>query len=137
MVDELAGRRAVPEPPTDRSRGPIGSMPLLEREADPKSGKIRVTFRLPAAAGATVAWVAGEWNDWSHLADKMEPTADGVLECKVLLEPGRSYRFRYYLGAGRWENDWNADSYVDNEFGGADSVVTLSQNGKGYSKSRE
>ena len=41
--------------------------------------------------------------------------------------PGRSYRFRYYLGGGRWENDWDADSYVDNEFGGADSVVTLSK----------
>ena len=98
---------------------------MLEREPDPKSGKVRVTFRLPAAAGATVAWVAGEWNDWSHLADQMDATADGTLECKVLLEPGRSYRFRYYLGDDKWENDWDADSYVDNEFGGADSVVTL------------
>jgi 1,4-alpha-glucan branching enzyme len=99
----------------------------LEREPDPKSGKVKVTFRLPAAAGATVAWVAGEWNDWSHLADKMEPTADGTLECTVPLQPGQSYRFRYYLGGGRWENDWDADSYVDNEFGGADSVVTLAR----------
>ena len=98
---------------------------MLHREPDPKSGKIRVTFRLHAAAGAKVAWVAGEWNDWSHLADQMEPTGDGFLECRVMLEPGRSYRFRYYLGDGRWENDWDADSYVDNEFGGADSVVTL------------
>ena len=84
-----------------------------------------MTFRLPVAASATVAWVAGEWNDWSHLADQMEANGDGVLECKVILEPGRSYRFRYYLGDGRWENDWDADSYVENEFGGADSVVTL------------
>jgi 1,4-alpha-glucan branching enzyme len=98
---------------------------MLEREPDPRSGKVRVTFRLPAAAGATVAWVAGEWNDWSHLADQMEATAEGVLECRVLLEPGRSYRFRYYLGGDRWENDWDADSYADNEFGGADSVVKL------------
>lgn len=98
---------------------------MLERQPDPKRGKVMVTFRLPAAAGATVAWVAGEWNDWSHLADQMEATADGVLECTVMLEPGRSYRFRYYLGNGRWENDWDADSYVDNEFGGADSVVAL------------
>jgi 1,4-alpha-glucan branching enzyme len=100
---------------------------MLEREPDPKSGKIRVTFRLQAAAGVTVAWVAGEWNDWSYLADQMEPASDGTLECTVLLEPGRSYRFRYYLGHDRWENDWDADSYVDNEFGGADSVVTLAR----------
>jgi hypothetical protein len=98
---------------------------MLERAPDARSGKVMVTFRLPADAGVTVAWVAGEWNDWSHLADKMEMTAGGALECKVLLAPGRSYRFRYYLGNGRWENDWDADSYVDNEFGGADSVVTL------------
>ena len=98
---------------------------MLEREPDPKSGKVRVTFRLPAAASATVAWVAGEWNDWSPLADRMEATRDGVLECKVLLEAGRSYRFRYYLGDDRWENDWDADSYVENEFFGSDSVVTL------------
>ena len=98
---------------------------MLERHPDPASGKVRVTFRLPAVAGATVAWVAGEWNDWSYLADQMEATTDGALECDVLLEPGRSYRFRYYLGGDRWENDWDADSYVDNEFGGADSVVTL------------
>jgi len=48
-----------------------------------------------------------------------------VLECTLALEPGRSYRFRYYLGNERWENDWNADSYVENEFGGADSVLDL------------
>jgi hypothetical protein len=98
---------------------------MLEREADPLLGKIKVTFRLPAAAGVTAAWVAGEWNDWSRGADRMQPRDDGVLECSLLLEPGRSYRFRYYLGGDRWENDWDADSYVDNEFGGADSVVTL------------
>lgn len=98
---------------------------MLERHPDPTSGKVKVTFRLPAAAGATIAWVTGEFNDWSHLADQMSPTPDGVLECSLMLEPGRSYRFRYYLGDDRWENDWDADSYVDNEFGGADSVVTL------------
>src|SRR3954454_3403851 len=98
---------------------------MLERQPDPKTGKVKVTFRLPADAGATVAWVAGDFNEWSHLADKMEPNADGVLECSVILDPGASYRFLYYLGGDKWENDWDADSYVDNEFGGADSVVTL------------
>ena len=37
----------------------------------------------------------------------------------------RRVRLSYYLGDERWENDWNADSYVDNEFGGADSVLNL------------
>jgi 1,4-alpha-glucan branching enzyme len=98
---------------------------MIERHPDPASGKVKVTFRLPAAAGATVAWVAGEWNDWSQVADAMQPNEDGVLECALLLDPGRAYRFRYYLGDDKWENDWDADAYVDNEFGGADSVVVL------------
>jgi 1,4-alpha-glucan branching enzyme len=100
---------------------------MLERAVDPISGKIKVTFRLPAAAGATAAWVAGDWNDWSLDHDPMKPRADGTFECTLLLDAGKTYRFRYYLGDDRWENDWNADSYVENEFGGADSVCTLSK----------
>jgi 1,4-alpha-glucan branching enzyme len=98
---------------------------VIERHPDAASGKVNVTFRLPAAAGATAAWVVGDWNDWSLEADPMKPRADGLFECTLLLEAGRSYRFRYYLGDDRWENDWDADAYLDNEFGGADSVVTV------------
>lgn len=98
---------------------------MLERRPDPDTGKVAVTFRLPAAAGTSVAWVAGDWNGWSKTDDPMRPGTTGELECTLMLDPGRSYRFRYFLGDGRWENDWDADAYVDNEFGGADSVVTL------------
>src|SRR3954447_17696335 len=102
---------------------------MLERHPDPVAGLVNVTFRLPAAAGATNAWVAGDWNGWSKEADPMKPLEDGVFETTLALESGRSYRFRYYLGGDRWENDWNADAYVDNEFGGADSVVTVESSG--------
>lgn len=99
---------------------------MIERHPDLESGVVYVTFRLSAdAAGVTTAWVAGEWNDWSKHADRMKANDEGMLECTLALEPRRSYRFRYYLGDDRWENDWDADAYVDNEFGGADSVVIL------------
>ena len=98
---------------------------VLERHPDPDGGVVYVTFRLPAETGVSYAWVAGEWNRWSQTADRMKPNDEGVLECTLALVPGRSYRFRYFLGGERWENDWNADAYVDNEFGGADSVVNL------------
>lgn len=55
----------------------------------------------------------------------MKPQEDGSLSAVVELEPGRSYRFRYYMGKGRWENDWDADDYVPNEFGGADSLIAV------------
>ena len=46
---------------------------------------------------------------------------------EVVLGAGRTYRFRYLLDDERWENDWEADSYVPNEFGGDDSVLDLTQ----------
>ena len=90
---------------------------------DAATGQCRVVFRLPPEAGASQAWLAGDFNDWSTDALPLEPQDDGSLAVEIELEPGRSYRFRYYLGGSRWDNDWEADAYVENEFGGADSVV--------------
>jgi 1,4-alpha-glucan branching enzyme len=95
------------------------------RAVPTERGKGRVEFRLPPEAASTEAWVAGEFNGWSTDATPMQRQPDGSLVAEVELDAGRSYRFRYYLGDGRWENDWAADSYVDNEYGGADSVVVV------------
>ena len=92
---------------------------------DPKSGQCHVEFRLPADVGAQQAWLCGEFNDWSRDGTPMVPQEDGALAVTVALEPGKSYRFRYYLGDERWENDWAADAYVDNVFGGSDSLVIV------------
>ncbi len=43
----------------------------------------------------------------------------------VGLDAGRAYRFRYLLDGQRWDNDWAADAYEPNDFGGDDSVVDL------------
>jgi 1,4-alpha-glucan branching enzyme len=97
-------------------------MPALRFD---EHGRCVAEFRLPQAAAAKRAWLVGEFNDWSKEATPMRPADDGSLSARVVLEPGRSYRFRYYLGDGRWENDWDADDYVPNEFGGADSVLIV------------
>jgi hypothetical protein len=47
----------------------------------------------------------------------------------IELDAGRAYRFRYFLGADRWENDWAADRYEPNEFGAEDSVIDLTDTG--------
>ena len=88
------------------------------------SGRATVEFRLPPEAGATQAWLAGEFNDWSVETHPLQRLDDGSLVVTVDLEPG-SYRFRYYLGDGDWENDWAADAYVDNEHGGQDSLIVV------------
>ena len=88
------------------------------------TGRATVEFRLPPEAGAQQAWLCGEFNDWDHDSHPLQRQDDGSLTVTLELDPG-SYRFRYYLGDGEWENDWSADAYVDNEHGGQDSLVVV------------
>ena len=88
-------------------------------------GKARVTFTVDPRAGARTAAVCGEWNDWSAGADVIHRDAEGGFSLTVDLGTGRAYRFRYLLDGQRWDNDWAADAYVRNGFGGDDSVVDL------------
>lgn len=97
---------------------------MLAKTWNPERGRYDVTFDLPSELDIEQAAVVGEFNDWDENANPMHKT-DGRWSATVSIEPGRSYRFRYHLGENRWENDWNADDYVDNDFGGSDSVVHL------------
>ena len=88
-------------------------------------GKARVTFTVDPRVGAQAAAVCGEWNEWSADADAMHRDAEGGFSVTVDLDAGRAYRFRYLLDGQRWDNDWAADAYETNDFGGDDSVVDL------------
>ena len=88
-------------------------------------GRASVTFTLEPSVDAQTAAVCGEWNDWSPGADLMRRDAEGGFSLTVDLDAGRAYRFRYLLDGQRWENDWAADAYQPNGFGGDDSVVDL------------
>ena len=88
-------------------------------------GRGSVTFTIDPGVGAQSAAVCGEWNDWSADADVMRRDAEGGFSTTVDLEAGRAYRFRYLLDGERWDNDWAADAYLPNGFGGDDSVVDL------------
>ena len=100
---------------------------MVELSSDTDSagdGTVVVTFRLPHAVRAERVSVVGDFNDWSPTAHIMESDGDGFT-ARVALEAGRSYRFRYLLDGERWENDWAADRYLPNEFGGDDSVIDV------------
>jgi len=81
---------------------------------------VPITFRLPVSLGAHAVDLVGEFTDWQPMP--MVRSGEHFL-VSVNLEPGRSYRFKYLVDGVRWENDWSADDYVSNEFGGTDSVV--------------
>jgi 1,4-alpha-glucan branching enzyme len=84
-----------------------------------------VTFVLPPELGAKAAHVVGEFNDWSETATAMKPNEDGSFTATLELPNGKRFRFRYLLDGATWENDWGADAYEPNEFGGDDSVIEL------------
>ena len=84
-----------------------------------------MTFELPAEVNAQTACVVGEFNDWNVEAHPMTRGEDGSFSVTVALKVGQAYRFRYLIDGERWENDWTADAYVPNPFGGDDSVVQL------------
>lgn len=88
------------------------------------TGTVIVTFRLPREVAAQSAFVAGDFNNWSTSSDEMSLEDDGFV-IVIPLEAGQMYRFQYVLDGDRWENDWAADAYVPNKFGGADSVIDL------------
>jgi 1,4-alpha-glucan branching enzyme len=85
----------------------------------------RVTFELPAEAGARSVAVAGDFNDWSRQAHPLTRRKDGRFSATVTLPTGRQYHYRYWVDDERWENDWAADDYVANDFGGDDSLLVL------------
>jgi hypothetical protein len=82
-----------------------------------------VTFSVPADFAGDRIVVVGEFNDWDPEANVLTPNGSGACTCTIVLELGRHYRFRYLVDGERWENDWEADYYEANEFGGNDSVV--------------
>ena len=88
-------------------------------------GTASVTFTVDPSVGAQTAAVCGDWNEWSAGTDVMRRDAAGGFSVTVDLQAGRIYRFRYLLDGERWDNDWAADAYVPNRFGGDDSVVDL------------
>jgi hypothetical protein len=97
-------------------------MPLDKHAAAP-AGRFLVTFSVPAEAGAVYAELVGEFTSWSPVP--MQPTGDGGHGVTVELDGGAAYRFRYLLDGDRWENDWAADKYTANDYGGDDSIVDL------------
>jgi len=94
----------------------------------PTKGTCKVTFSFSqnAAEGVKTIQVLGDFNNWDvKMAPKMKKIKD-EFTTSIELNTGKSYEFKYLLDGKRWENDFNADSYVVTPFAGiSNSVLTL------------
>ena len=73
---------------------------MIVRDNGSESDMVRVTFRLSTSVWAESVHLVGDFNNWSL-----------------------AYQYRYLLDRTRWCNDWQADRYVPNIFGGDNSVL--------------
>ena len=89
--------------------------------------RCKVTFRLPKAAapGAETVYMVGEFNNWSTVKTPMKRLKSGEFKAVVDLVPGHTYQFRYLIDQTRWENDWDADRYVESDIGGCENSVVV------------
>ena len=86
---------------------------------------VEVIFRMPPLDDVVELYLCGDFNGWHTASAPLRMEADGTWSATLILEAGKSYRFRYLDSQGRWHNDWEADAYVPNAFGSEDSVVDL------------
>ena len=99
----------------------------LEKKYLRQGSVCNVTFVLPKAAApdAGSVCILGEFNNWSADAHPLVKREEGDFVITLELEAGRAYRFRYVIDGWKFENDWFADRYEPNPYGGEDSVVDV------------
>jgi len=99
----------------------------LEKKYHKQGSVCSVTFVLPLAAApdAGSVCILGEFNNWSADAHPLVRREEGDFAITLELEAGRAYRFRYVIDGWKFENDWFADRYEPNPYGGEDSVVDV------------
>ena len=123
----LAARRTPASKLTKTPQAPKAEARGIEKKFLKTRPVCKVTFTLPkeAAAEAESVCVMGEFNNWSPDANPMTRRTNGDFSVSLDLEKGRSYRFRYLIDGWKFENDWQADRYESNPYGGEDSVVEV------------
>lgn len=97
---------------------------MLTKKFTPKRTVCKVTFSVPSEIVTKEVALAGDFNDWDTEATKLTKK-NGNFVAEVRLKPETEYKFKYLIDGSTWENDYEADAYVANEFGTEDSVVVV------------
>ena len=91
--------------------------------------EVMVTFELPEAIPGASVYLVGDFNAWSQQETPMHRNGNGRWQITLPLKAGHDFQFRYLVDGQRWYNDWDADFYAPNPYGGKNSVVTT-KNGR-------
>ncbi len=98
-----------------------------------KDSKVTVTFTIKknAAQGAVKIDLLCEHNGWQAVAMKKQKngTFKGAITIPADEQPSYQYRFKYTFedNSVKYDNDWDAETYVSNPFGEENSVFSVVQ----------
>lgn len=95
---------------------------MIRKSRSPIADHVRVVFELPSCVWADRIYLTGDFNDWRDHDLPLLQNRSGVWQAIVDLPAGKSYQFRYVID-GQWRTDSHADGFVDNGYGGQNSVV--------------
>jgi len=87
----------------------------------------KVTFKLPEAAAphARQVHLAGDFNEWHKTNLPMQKLKSGDWSLTLDLKPKREYQFRYLIDNQQWENDWQADKYIQSPYSDTENSVVM------------
>lgn len=96
----------------------------------------KVTFKVKKneTQGAQDIYLLCEKNGWDPIKLTKQKNGDFKIDVDFETEDKTAFQYRYRLvmadGQEMYDNDWEADYYVSNPFGGENSVVDLTVNKK-------
>jgi glycosidase len=133
--DGYGGKNSMVDVPADGKAMIVGiaaggaaatAKPAAKPAAEPAAGGgVRVTFLYEVGEGqSSQVFVAGSFNGWDPTAEKMsDEDGDGIYVLVKEMAPGE-YHYKF-VDNGNWLTDENAASFVDDGFGGQNSVLTV------------
>ena len=107
----------------NRSEDPVG---LLKKYSKAKN-TCSVTFILPkeAAKTAKLVHLVGEFNKWGIHTTPMKKATDGSFKATLELKTGMEHQYRYLIDDKKWETDYQADKYVNSDYGKCENSVVV------------
>lgn len=98
---------------------------MIKKQIVKPSGKVKLTFVLPADSTHPQVSVVGDFNGWDPKANPLRRRNNGAMTALITVDPGQRLHFRYYTAAGEWFNDEVADAYEPGAHGAENGVVVV------------
>ena len=69
--------------------------------------------------------LVGDFNNWQLGETPFKMAKTGIWSVSLDLETGKEYQFRYLIDGTNWENEPEADRFIESGLGSENSVLVL------------